>query len=130
MQTAITSQSALEFLGMSEQEARSAARTMLMIRADPSTEFFHDAIYADLFALMSAIEHLQEPALFIPGLNTELAQLLAPSPDRFRASAVASLHRLKERLPAVAEWYGPENEAHAQRVMSLYQALSYLLYWI
>lgn len=130
MQTEITSRGALEFLGMGDQEAQSAARTLLMIRADPSTKFFHDAIQADMLALLAAIEHLHEPALIIPGIDKDLAKLLAPGVDRIRASAVGSLRRLKDRLPAVAEWYGQENEAHAQRVMSLHKALSYLLYWI
>lgn len=115
---------------MREQGARRAASTMLMIRADPFTKFFYDAVCADIFALMSAIEHLHEPALILPGLDNELAQQLALGPQRFRASASDSLRRLKDRLPAVADWYGPENEARAQRVMSLYQALNYLLYWI
>lgn len=115
---------------MGDQEARGAARTMLMIRADPITGFFHDAINADILALLAAVEQLQEPALIIPGIDKDLAKLLAPGVDPIRASAVGSLRRLKDRLPAVAEWYGPENEAHAQRVMSLHKALSYLLYWI
>lgn len=115
---------------MGQQGARRAASTMLMIRADPFTKFFHDAICADIFALMSAIEHLHEPALILPGLDKELAQQLALGPERFRASATDSLRRLTNRLPAVADWYGPEYEARGQRVMSLCQALNYLLYWI
>lgn len=115
---------------MGDQEAQSAARTMLMIRADPITGFFHDAINADILALLAAIEHLHEPALIIPGIDKDLAKLLSPGAGRLRATASDSLRRLKDRLPAVAEWYGPENGARAQKVMSLHQALSYLLYWI
>lgn len=130
MQPEITSQGALEFLGMGEPEARRAASTILMIRSDPFTKLFLDAIDSDIFALMSAIEYLHGPVLIAPGLDNELAKQLALGPARFRASSSDSLRRLKDRLPAVADWYGPENEARAQRVMSLYRALSYLLYWI